>query len=171
MCVKVGNSKRWHLENEAMSILRFSFVFMILSFFAVCGFVSPAFAESREEFASTTIESAEESIVSAYEAVLEAEQAGGNISGLFARLNEAGEFLAAARMSYENEEFDNATLFANLSRNVVEEVESEAYELKDWALNEGFQHTRFTILGSVSGIILVALGSLWVWRFLKRRYQ
>ena len=154
-----------------MSFLRFSCVFMILSVFAIFVFVSPAFAESSEEFVSATIESAEESMVSAYEAVLEAEQVGGNVSGLFARLNEAGEFLAAARMSYRNGDFDDATLFANLSRNVGEEVENAAYELKDWARNDGFQRTRFTILGSVSGIVFVGLGSLLVWRFLKRRYQ
>ncbi len=154
-----------------MSVLRFSSVFMLLSVFAVFVFVSPVFAQSSEEFASATIESAEESIVSAYEAVLEAEQAGGNVSRLFARLNEAGEFLAAARMSLENGDFDNATQFANLSRNVGEEVENEAYELKNKAGNDSVQHMRFTVLGSVSGIILVGVGSLLVWRFLKRRYQ
>jgi len=144
---------------------------MILSVLAVLVFSSPAFAESSEESASTDIVSAEASIVSAYEVVLEADEAGGNVSGLFARLSEAGEFLAAARMSYGNDDFDDAILFANLSGDIGEEVEKEAYELKDWARNEGFQRMRFTILGSVSGVIVVGLGSFWVWRFLKRRYQ
>jgi len=143
---------------------------MIFSFLAVFVFVSPAFAESSEESASTDIVSAEVSIVSAYEVVLEAEQAGGNVSGLFARLSEAGEFLAAARMSYGNDDFDDATLFANLSGDIGEEVENEAYELKDRAQNDGFQRMWFTNLGSVSGVIVVGLGSFWVWRFLKRRY-
>lgn len=154
-----------------MPILRFSYVFTILSIFAIFVFASPAFAESSEEFASKTIESTEESIISACEAVLEAEQAGGNVSGLFAQLNEAGEFLAAARMSFENENFDSAALYANSSRNVVEDVENAAYELRDRAWNDGFQRMWFTILGSVSGIVSIGLGSLWVWRFLKGRYQ
>ena len=144
---------------------------MILSVLAVFVFVSPAFAESSEELASAAVVSAEASVVSAFEVVLEADEAGGDVSGLFARLSEAGEFLAAARMSYENDDFDNAALFANLSGGIGEEVEDEASELKDWAQNEGFQRVRFTILGSVSGVIVVGLGSFGVWRFLKRRYH
>jgi hypothetical protein len=154
-----------------MSVLRLLFVLVIVFIFAGFIFVSPVLASSGQETASSVITTAENAIVSAYDAVLKAEEAGGNVSGLFARLNEAGEFFAAARMSYENEDFDDATLFANLSRNVGEEVGNEAYELEDWARNDSFQRTWFTILASVSGIVFVGLGSLWAWRFLKRRYQ
>jgi len=90
---------------------------------------------------------------------------------LLAQLNEAGEFLAAARMLYRNGDFDNAIYFADLSRSIGEEVESAAYELKDLASDEGVQRVWFTVLGSISGIVLVVLGSLRVWWFLKRRYQ
>jgi len=110
-------------------------------------------------------------MISTYEAVLEAEQAGGNVSGLLAQLNEAGEFLAAARMSYGNGDFDNAVYFANLCGNIGEEVENAAFELEDLASYEGVQRVWFTVLGSISGVILVVSGSLWVWWFLKRRYQ
>jgi len=74
-------------------------------------------------------------------------------------------------MLYRNGDFDNAIYFADLGRSVGEEVESEAYKLKDSASDEGVQRMWFTILGSISGIVLVVLGSLRVWWFLKRRYQ
>jgi len=144
---------------------------MTIFVFAASVFVSPILANSNQEAASLVITAAEETIISTYEAVLEAEQAGGNVTGLFAQLNEAGEFLAAARMSYRNGDFDNATRFANFSENVGEEVKNSTIELKDLAWNEGMQRTLFAMLGSISGVISVILGSLWVWRFLKRRYR
>ncbi len=126
---------------------------------------------ASEDIANSAIETAETAMISAFEAVTEAEQAGGNVAGLLANLTEAGEFLAAAQMSYRNEDFDNAIYFANLSKNIGEDVREAAYELKDLAWNDSFQRMRFTMLGSISGIILVVLGSLWVWRVIKRRYQ
>jgi hypothetical protein len=154
-----------------MSILRFLYVFVPIFIFATLVIVSPIFASNNQETASSAIANAEEAIILTYEAVLEAEQAGGNVTGLFAQLNEAGEFLAAARMSYRNGDFDNATHLADLSNNIGEEVKNSAIELKDLAWNEGVQRTLFAMLGSISGVISVILGSLWVWRFLKRRYQ
>ena len=154
-----------------MSILRFLCAVMTIFVFATFFFVSPILANSDQDTASVAIADAEEAVISAYEAVLEAEQAGGNVTGLLAQLSEAGEFLAAARMLYRNGDFDNAIYFADLSRNIGEEVGSTAYELKDSASDEGVQRMWFTILGSISGIILVVLGSLRVWWFLKRRFQ
>jgi len=154
-----------------MSILRFLCAMMTIFVFATFFFVSPILANSDQDTASVAIADAEEAVISAYEVVLEAEQAGGNVTGLLAQLSEAGEFLASARMLYRNGDFDNAIYFADLGRSVGEEVESEAYELKDSASDEGVQRMWFTILGSISGIVLVVLGSLRVWWFLKRRYQ
>ena len=154
-----------------MSILRFLCAMMTIFVFATFFFVSPILANSDQDTASVAIADAEEAVISAYEVVLEAEQAGGNVTGLLAQLSEAGEFLASARMLYRNGDFDNAIYFADLGRSVGEEVESEAYKLKDSASDEGVQRMWFTILGSISGIVLVVLGSLRVWWFLKRRYQ
>lgn len=168
--MRTGKPKSRYFENDPMSVQSFSFVFMILSVSAIFVFVFPAFSESSQEFASTAIGSAEESMISAYDAVLETEKTGENVSGLSARLNEAGTFLAAARMSYNNEDFDNATRFANSSRNIGEEVRNDAIRLKDWSLTEGLQRMQFTMIASFVGVVSVALGSHLVWRFLKKRY-
>ncbi|MGD8506063.1 MAG: hypothetical protein PVF15_05300 [Candidatus Bathyarchaeota archaeon] len=153
---------------------RFLYAIIIASTFAAAVFVSPALANSYQENASLAISNAEETLILAYEVVLEAEQAGGNITGLLAELNRAGEFLAAARMSFkngQNGDLDNVINLANLSKDIGEEVRNAAYTLKDSAWSEGVQYMLFTMLGSISGIILVVLASLWVWRFLKRRDQ
>jgi len=154
-----------------MTVLRFLCALVTVFVFAAFFFVSPILADSNQDTASVAIADAEETIVSTYEAVLEAEQAGGNVSGLLAQLNEAGEFLATARMLYGNGDFDNAIYFADLSGSIGEEVENAAYELEDLASDEEMQRMWFTVLGSISGIVLVVSGSLWVWWFLKRRYR
>ena len=125
---------------------------------------------ASEDIADSAIETAESAVISAFEAVSEAEQAGGNVTGLLADLTEAGEFLAVAQMYYRNGDFDNAVYFANLSRDIGDDVKGEAYELRDSVLNENVQRMWFTMIGSVSGVTLVVLGSLWFWRFFKRRY-
>ncbi len=153
-----------------MSIIRF-FYFSLITLLIGSSCLHLNLVNASEDIVNSSIETAETALISAFEVVTEAEQAGGDVSGLLANLTQAGEFLAAARMSYRNEDFDNATRFAGLSRDIGEAVKSAAYELKDLALNEGVQRMWFSMLGSVFGIVLVVLGSLWVWQFLKRRYQ
>ena len=145
-------------------------VLLIVLAFSSSIFTPEILASNSEDTATTSIERAENALVSAYQAVLEVEQVGANVSGLLAKLNEAGELLANAHMAYRLEDFDNATSSANQSKDVGVEVENEAYELKNSAWHENIQRLWLTIMGSVLGVILVASGSFWVWRFLKRRY-
>jgi len=143
---------------------------MIVLIFAGFAFISPIFAESDQETASFAITTTENEILSAYKAVLEAEQAGGNASSLFARLNEAGEYLATARMSFRNGDFNNTVRLADVVRSIVGEVQDAAVGLKDSASREGSQRMQFTMITSGIGTALIALGSFWLWRFLKKRY-
>lgn len=153
-----------------MTSIRFLFPLIIIFILATFIFVSPVLANNEQENVSSNVTSAENAIISAYRAVLEAEQAGANVTDLLAKLNKAGEDLAVARMLYRNGDFDRAIDLANSSRNIGEEVQNAAHQLRDLTWNEGVQRMWFTMLSSVFGIILVVLGSLWVWRFLKRRY-
>jgi len=155
-------------EGFAVFVLRLFCVFVAVFVFVAFPYVSPVLAGSDQDTAFSVLVVAEDAVLSAYDAVIEAELVGGNVSSLTVQLNEAGELLASARMSYRDGDFEKATLFADLSRSTGEEVEDAAYELKGLAWDAGFQRLRFTMVGSVSGIILVILGSLWVWRFFKR---
>jgi len=153
-----------------MSVLKFFVVLLVFLVLASQFFVSVAFAEVIESEAASVLVSAEEAVVLGYHAVLGAENAGGNVSGLFVRLNDAGRLLAAARMSYRNGDFDTANLLANMGGNIGEEVHDDAMRLRDTALSEGSQRGLFTLVGSVVGVAAVALGSFGVWHRLRKRY-
>jgi len=129
-----------------------------------------ASAEVSEDEASLALTNAEKDLVLAYQAVLEAEQAGANVSSLVPKLNEAGEYLARAQVEYRIGHFENATNFAGSSRSIGDEVQNAAAGLKTSAFFERVQHMWFMMIGSLAGMILVFLGSFWVWRAFKRRY-
>src|SRR3990170_991303 len=153
-----------------MSILKFSFILIILLVFASQFFMPVTFAEVSQDQAASALANAETSVVSSYQAVLKAEEAGVNVSSLLVQLNEAGENLAHAHMAYSLGDFDETIRFADLSKDIGEEVRNEANELKGWAWAEGVQHLWFMMTGLVIGVIAVVFGSFLVWRVFKRRY-
>jgi len=153
-----------------MSVLRFSLALMMLLAFASQAFVSLTFAEVSEYKASLALATAEEAIVSAYQEALKAEEAGANVSELYVQLNKAGESLARAYIEYKSGDFEKATNFANSSRSIGVEVQNAAVGLKDSALSQGMQRILFTMIASVVGVASIALGSLWLWHLLKKRY-
>lgn len=153
-----------------MSILRFSVViFLFLAFSLQLG-AGVTFAETSQEEASKALTDSESSVVSAHQAVLKAEEAGANVTDLLIRLNQAGEYLARAHMEYRLGDFEKAVDFANLSRSTGEEAQSVAVALKDSATSERLQRMMFTMIASIVGVASIALGSFWVWYFLKKRY-
>jgi len=154
-----------------MSCLKFALVLVMFLVFATQLFVIATFAELSENEAVSTLATAEGTVISAYQAVLNAEEAGANVSDLLVQLNRAGEYLARAHMEYRQGNFEKATDFANSGRSIGEEVQSAAVELKDSALSEGLQRMVFTMIASVLGVAVIALGSLWIWHFLKKRYS
>jgi len=154
-----------------MSGLKLSLVLLMFLVLASQFFISETFAEASKDVAASALTDAEGVVASAYQAVLKAEEAGANISGLLVQLNEAGGFLARARMAYDFGDFEEATGLANLSRNSGIEVENAAVKLKDSAFFERVQRMWFMMIGSIVGAVLIFLGSFWVWRVFKRRYN
>jgi len=153
-----------------VSVLKFSFVLMMLLVFASQFYVSVTIAQVSESEASSALTSAEGAVDSAYQAVLRAEEAGANVSGLLVRLNDAGELLAKAKVAYRLGDFDEAARFANLSGNIGGEVQNAAVELKDSAWVASVQRRWFTMTGSIISVVGVVFGSFWGWSFFRRRY-
>ena len=153
-----------------MSILRFSVVVFLLMAFSLQLGTGAAFAETSREEASKALTDSDNSAISAYQAVLKAEEAGANATDLLIQLNQAGEYLARARMEYKLGDYEKAVDFANLSRSTGEEAQSVAVALKDSATSERLQRTMFTMIASVVGVASIALGSFWLWYFLKKGY-
>jgi len=153
-----------------MSALKFSCILMIF-LFAISSFFLIATAKGISENEATLASNdADGTVVSAYLATLKAEEAGANVSGLLIQLDEAGGFLARAHMAYRSGNFDETIHFANLSKNIGEEVQNAADRLEILALSEGHQRLLFTMIGSIACVILTVLGSFWGWRIFKRRY-
>jgi hypothetical protein len=128
-------------------------------------------ASSNQETAILSISEADYSMVQAHEALLDAEEAGADVSGLLDRLDVAGEYLAGANIWYRLGDFENATHFASLCFDVVEEVRKEAYRLKDDAYGLWVAGLLVRIIGSFVGVVVVVLLGYVVWRAFKRRYQ
>ena len=152
-----------------MSNLKLLLSLLVLSTFISSPLVLRAHASSQV-VAASAISQAEQALASAYEAVLEAEQAGANVTGLLARLNEAGDLLAQANVLYRLGDFDGVARFAELCGQIGEEVRVEAHGLRDLALEEAAQRFRWTMIGSILGVAIVVGGSFLGWRIFKRRY-
>ena len=102
---------------------------------------------SNDDTVTVVLTNAEEISASAYEAVLEAEQAGANVSSLLDRLNLGGENLAD-----------------------IEDVRSEALELRDEA--KSLRETNFvvTVVGSGVSVVIVVVFCFFAWRVFRQRY-
>nr|NIR87761.1 hypothetical protein [Candidatus Bathyarchaeota archaeon] len=79
----------------------------------MCPFFVLGVDASSEDDAAWAIIKAEDSVASGYDAVLEAEEAGANVSGLLARLNEAAMLLAEAEIAFRLGDFDEAVVSAD----------------------------------------------------------
>jgi hypothetical protein len=154
-----------------VSSIKFLLVLTLLLVFASHFVLSVTFAEVREDQASSALADAEAAVVSAYQAVLKTEEAGANVTGLLAQLNEAGEYLDRARMEYRMGDFEKAIDFAGSGRSIGVEVQNAAVKLKNSAWNESVQHSLFTMIASIVCMTLIMLGSLWVWHPLKKAVQ
>ena len=117
------------------------------------------------------IRDAEEAITSAFEAVLEAEEAGGNVSRLIVRLNEAAGLLSDAKSWFINGDFDESIeLAANLVE-IADVVRDEASTLKISAL----EHREFvfivSLVASMVGVPAFLFFMLLLWRRFKSHYM
>ncbi len=98
---------------------------------------------------------------------MEAEQAGANVSGLLARLNEAGELLAEAEVVFGLGEFDYVVFLADYCSEIGGEVRDEADELRVEAYGSRVMGSWLTMTGSTVGVVCVVFGSFWGWRVFK----
>jgi len=145
-------------------------VVFILFFFIFPVFAFTTLASSNEDMAISTINRAEEVVALAYEGVLEAERAGAGVSGLLARLNEAGDLLAQAHVLYRLGDFDGAARFADLCSQIGEEVRVEARGLRGLAVEKAVQRFRWTMIGSILSVTIIVGAGFVGWRIFKLRY-
>jgi hypothetical protein len=153
------------------SATRLCFASTTLLFILFSALMLSTSASSNQETAIFGISEADYLMAQAHEAVLGAEEVGADVSGLLDRLDVAGEYLAEAHIWYRLGDFENATRFAGLCFDVVEEVRSEAYRLTEEAYGLWVAGLFVRIIGSFVGVVVVVLLCYVVWRAFKRRYQ
>ena len=116
------------------------------------------------------ISGAESAVGQAYVAVSEAEGAGANVSGLVAKLNEAGELLARANTAFRAGDSANADSLVGQCLVSVDGIVVDAKALKGQAESAGQSRLFLTVALSSVGLSVLFVVSLFAWRFLKWRY-
>lgn len=146
-----------------------SVVVSMLAFFALSasGYVF-GFTEAD---ARSAIVAAENRVVDCYTAVLDAEEAGANVTGLLRVLNEAGELLSWAKLTYSAGDFDSALDFAVRSQEKLNGIVAETDLLRKTAAQQRYWDFMFNVAGSFVGTGLVVCGGFVVWFLLKRKYD
>jgi len=154
-----------------MSVLRAIGVLLVLFALVSSVFVLGSLAADGEDVAVSSMDEAEDSVGLAYETVLEAEEAGANVSRLLARLNVAGDYLARAHLALRKGDFAGVVDNADRGREIAEEVEADAGELKELAPQQRRQNLLFSMIRSTIAISGIGVGSVISWHEFKRRYN
>jgi hypothetical protein len=132
------------------------------------GDVSCVSAYLRDD-ARLAIASVDAEIVRCYDAVAVAERAGGNVSGLCAKLSEAGMFLSRARLAYTADNFDSVVNLANKSRVRLRGVIEEADVVRTSAKQASFWNLAY-LIGSFGGSVGVIVCGFGLWFLLNRKH-
>jgi len=129
-----------------------------------------AMASAVESEAVSAVEGAEAAVAEAFGAVVEAERAGGNVSGLLDRLDVAADYLARAKMGLRTGDFDSAVGNAGLCVEALEGLLEDAAALQDTAARASTQRLWIITSGSMMGVGMVICGGFLGWRWFKQRY-
>jgi hypothetical protein len=119
---------------------------------------------------AASIEAANSSINQAYKNVLAAEKAGGDVTKLLTKLNNAGELLAEAENAYKSGNLANAVSNAENARILADQVNSDAVNLRNDSV--AIFKTSFisSAIFSIVGAVVLSVVLLFVWRSFKSSF-
>ncbi len=128
------------------------------------------FAQGSQEQAASAISEAEQAMALGYEAVLDAEEAGGNVTSLLSRLNDAVALLIVARRAFNASRFEEAIDLAESASAAGGLVLIDADRLEIVA-NEvsAIRTTRF-LAASLVAVPLILAASFLSYRYVKKWY-
>jgi predicted permease len=154
-----------------MSVLKFTFVLIIILVFASQFLLTESVAETGEAQTASALANAEKSMAAAYEAASKAAESGANVSSLLVRLNESGWFLDRAQLAYKSGDFDSTVKFATQSQEELNGFAADANALKEAAIQESYSDFLIDVVGPIVGAIGVVCVSFFVWFLMKREYE
>lgn len=141
-------------------------VILMLAGLVAC---SPLHASISDE-ASSRITNADNALKQAFRRVLEAEEAGGNVSGLTSDMDEAGELLAKAEMAYRNGNLTDAMILADRCSATAEDASVNALASKNSALADSQQVFDSTLAFSTAGAFAFVVAVILSWFWFKHAY-
>ncbi len=135
-----------------------------------CSITFRVFGASEAE-ASAIMDGTEETIIQCYSAIAKADNVGANISTLLMTLQQAGELLSQASLSFNTGDFDSALDLASQSQELLKGFISDAEGLTDVTIQENYSGVVTTILTSTFGAIVVVVGSVILWFRTKKKIE
>ena len=130
---------------------------------------SPSTVLAQQSGAASAISSARVQLVSCYNAAREAEATGANITKLASVLNEAGSLLSSAEFAFSHEDFDLAHDYAVQCQDKLTNFVSKANAISVAGEANRNQDFLINVIGSTAGSIVVLIGGLALWSFLKKK--
>lgn len=150
-------------------VLRVSVSFLLV--LVLAGLLSRyVFVVRGADEASSSVGEADVAVRQAFNATLDAERAGANVSGLMAKLNEAGELLAEAEMAYRVGNFSEAASKADQCHMLADGVIGEASSLKSFALADAQTRFSSTLMFSIAGAVVFVAVLILIWFLFKPFY-
>jgi hypothetical protein len=95
---------------------------------------SEYFVFAQTDQTSSKLQIASIAVEKAFNVVLDAEKAGGNVTQLLLKLDTAGVLLAAAQNAYNSGNTANVTLIAENVRQIADQVNGDAINLRNASL-------------------------------------
>jgi hypothetical protein len=144
---------------------------LILAVIFVAVLCAPSLVLAQQNDAASAISAAQKNLVQCYDAARAAEAASANISQLTLELNSAGLLLSRAELAYSTADFGSAQNLAAQSESGLANFVSDANALQTSAAQNRMFDFLLNVVGSIAGTIAVLVGSIVVWRRLKRKYE
>lgn len=139
--------------------------------FTLSFFVNGGFSQANEDAAIEAIAKAEDDLAFAFKAVLDTETVGGNVFDFMLRFDEVGKLLADAKMLFRKEDFDGATLSAQMTSESSKGLRNDAVERARTAGIELGQKLFWTVASSTFGVFFVVFAGFFGWRYVSRSIQ
>jgi hypothetical protein len=128
------------------------------------------YAFAQTDSSALKLQAANSVVEKAFNSVLEAEKAGGNVTQLLVRLNNAGKLLADAQNTYNSGYKANVTSMVENALQIANEVNGDAVKLRNASLVESQNSFWLSLTFSTVGTVVFGVSLLFIWRRFKRSF-
>jgi hypothetical protein len=154
--------------NKSFKLLVFTLTLFLAS--ESC-FYADHWVFAQNEQTTSNLQTATRAVAQAFSAIMDAEKAGGNVTQLLLKLNNAGKYLTDAQNAYNSGNMINVVSDAESARQIAEQVSVDALNLRSASLIESQNSFWMTFVFSFVGAFVFIFSLLIVWRRFKRSFM